>query len=226
MDDCTVKAALGDLPIPRMFQRNDIAENRFLLYLAITPAAIPDTGYMGLFHASYDDKFTALPRLRDLRQWVEDDRLLPNRVICPCIDIDYINHLQSNHRGFALQVESILQRCGIPIVSDRPGPMCNSFFAHVDVWKAFLRSWLKCFIAAQDIIEVEQMETLLMLQKTWVPKPWCAPAYLLERITTGIFAAAKDLEVTSITDENGQGYVAQTDERLRPVDVGDGVYEG
>jgi hypothetical protein len=187
---------LPSLDLPQHFLHNRFAESRALLWMALNPlASVPAEGYMALFHASYDKKFSRLPKLKDLPKFLEAS-LQPDIIIGPVICRDYMSQAKSCHPMMDLAIERVLDRVGIPWVPNRNSPMTNSFVAHTDVWRRLLPDWLRMFVAAQT--ECDTLNFGLRDCKNGVEA-----AYLLERMTCAWFAAQPDLRIGSMVGEGG-----------------------
>lgn len=185
-----VKLHLGSLNIPSPWQINAIAESRALLAMALNPDdSLPETGYVALFHASYDAKFAGLPKLSDLPEAAKS-ALSPDSVFSPLVSLDFLHQAEAVHPGLGLVLRRIARRCGVKLLP-RPAPMTNSFIAHHSVWRRFLPDWLRLFIASVDECNVIKFDASRC-------KQGLIPAYILERLTTLWFASQEDLKVASI----------------------------
>lgn len=191
---------LPSLDLPRHFLDNRFAESRALLWMAMNPEqAIPHAGYLGLFHASYDQKFgDVLPKLAELRDEFEHI-LQPDIVVCPILTKDIFGQANSCHPMMHLALERILKRVGVAPRFVNAGPLTNSFIAHVDVWKAFLPTWLRWFIAAQDECDIICFDTLMC-------KKGVEAAYICERLTTMWFAMQSSLRMGRMLNMENEGY--------------------
>lgn len=193
----TVRMHLPSLSIPRQYAVNALCESRALLHIALNPTPfINSAHYLGLFQASYPQKFPNIPSLTKLplpNLWGE---AAPYTVYGPVVGPHYMKQSERWHPGMRKTLEAILQRAGIPI-SDKPTVYCSSFIAHTSTWQEFLPAWLRMFTIAQDYIG------------TYSPTPGghpdLAPAYLMERLTCAWFAQAR-VQCLPILSEDGQAY--------------------
>ena len=187
--------------LPARLNDPRIAESRFLLAMALNPNKyLPNSGYVGLFHASYDEKFSALPKLKDLPD-VLPKFLSPERVVCPVTSVDYVAQGDRFHSGIGSALLRVLAATSIQGPSDRPGPMTNTFVAHHSVWRRFLPDWLRMYVAATDEIEAQNWDQSRC-------KDGIAPAYLCERFTTAWFVAQHDLKCMNLIGPRGAHYIA------------------
>lgn len=203
LDSCpapegTVRLNLNNLPIPRVYQNNALCESRALLTLALNPDPFLNSAhYLGLFQASYHEKFPHLPSLTTFPTGTFWGEAAPYCVYGPVVGPNYLEQCEVWHPGMRKCLEAILRKTGIPIVN-KPTVFCNSFIAHTSTWAEFLPAWLKMFTVAQDYFTSFDPEP--------GGRPSLAPAYLLERLTSAWFAQAK-VQCIPIYSSTGQTYL-------------------
>lgn len=200
---------INDLPLHAPHNNPAIAESRLLVAMAMNPDAwLPSDGYVGLFHASFNAKFAQLPNLAELPTYFAS-RLKPHYVICPITCADYFEQADRHHAGLGTVLGQILDATNIRRSITRPGPMTNSFVAHVSVWRRFLPDWLRMYTAASQAIAEVTWDTREC-------KPGVAPAYLCERFTTAWFAAQTDLQCLTLLGKNGAYYTTRPETQTSP----------
>lgn len=194
----TVRLNLNNLPIPKAYRGNELCESRALLAIALNPDPFLNSAhYLGLFQASYHQKFSYLPSLTTFPTGNFWGEAAPFCVYGPVVGGNYMDQCEVWHPGMKAVLTDILRRAGIP-VSNKPTVFCNSFIAHTSTWAEFLPAWLRMFTIAQDYFDA------------FDPQPGgnmeLAPAYLLERLTSAWFAQAK-INCIPIYSSTGQNYL-------------------
>lgn len=203
LDSCpapegTIRMNLNRLPIPKEYQRNAFCESRALLTIALNPDPFLNSAhYLGLFQASYHQKFPELPSLTTFPTGTFWGEAAPFCVYGPVVGPDYLDQCEVWHPGMRKCLENILRMANVKI-SNRPTVFCNSFIAHTSTWAEFLPAWLRMFLLAQDFFD--------KFSPTPGGDPSLAPAYLLERLTSAWFAQAK-VQCIPIYSPTGRNYL-------------------
>lgn len=199
-----VRVNLNDLDLPTRIDDASLAESRLLLAMSLNPDRyLPTDGYVALFHASYDTKFSLLPRLKELPELLSK-HLRPERVFGPIMCSDYDAQADRHHRGMGSSLRRILNYVGIEGPTGRQGPMTNSFVAHTSVWRRFLQDWLRTYVASAD----ERASCYFDRSQC---KDGVAQAYLCERFTTAWFAAQPGLQCSVLMSQKGEYYTCLAD---------------
>lgn len=148
------------------------AESRFFAWL--TPDHLPETDYIGIYHASYPEKFNLLPPFESL-----PTPPAPDVVYGIVVGRRYLDQARDVHPGMDSILARAFAQTGIPLTQNA-GLFCNTFLAHRSVWEKFLPDWKRTYAV---------LKTVPLSFNTSHCKPGLERAYLLERITTGWFAA-------------------------------------
>lgn len=189
--DFIAKYLLSDLDIPSKYQNNCLAENRFLLYLSEHMELLDDE-YVGIAAASWNEKYSDVPRLEQL---AECD-CSPEKVLVPQIAKCWYSSGCLWHAGIERYLDPVCERNGFR--KEGVGFWSNNFVCHSAVMRDFLKWWRKEFLQCFEEYGFNMSFGGYPPRGKNVYKNYMHPAYFYERLTTAYFANQSQLRVCSL----------------------------
>lgn len=140
------KVNLNYLSLNQAYQRNELAENRFLIYLSNNNAIFDNYEYVGIASARWNEKYdvytkkTILP-IEEVGIGIE--KFKKNHIYVPAPIKDWYHESCHFHEGMNFYLDEILQRNNFK--KEGMSFYSNNFIARKDIMVEFLKWWRKEF---------------------------------------------------------------------------------